>query len=326
MTGDDAGVPGGTADGVPGRAGDGVSVGVVDGVASVVLDRPHARNGLDLAMCLGLRAAFERLDSAADVRVVLLRANGPVFCAGADLKERVGRDEAWVRRRRQASFAAYEAIERCSKPVVALVQGPVVGSGGEIAMSCDFVVASTAATFRFPEPHLGTVGATQRLQRVIGRARAKELLFTDRVMSAEEAHRVGLVARLVAPHELADAGVAVAAAIAAAPPLALALTKQAVDLGAETDLDRGIRIEMAAIERNLADGGWRAGVARFSGAGDDVRNDDVRNDAGGTAAPGTGGSTAHGTGDDADSSLGDDADSDSDGSADNGPENSGTTT
>ncbi|WP_433272289.1 enoyl-CoA hydratase/isomerase family protein [Actinosynnema sp. CS-041913] len=237
-----------------------------DGIATVVLDRPDARNALNLAMCLALRSAFEELDSADDVRVVLVRARGPVFCAGADLKERVGRDASWVRRRRQASFAAYEAIERCSKPVVALVQGPVVGSGGEIAMSCDFVVASTAATFRFPEPHWGTVGATQRLPRVIGRARAKELLFTNRVMSAAEAHRVGLVARLVEPHELDATGAEVAAGIAAAPALAMALTKQAVDLGAETDLDRGIRIEMAAIERNLADGGWRAGVAHFSGS------------------------------------------------------------
>ncbi len=248
------------------RNGTEVRVETGDGIATVVLDRPTARNGLNLAMCLALRSAFERLDSADDVRVVLLRATGPVFCAGADLKERVGRDESWVRRRRQASFAAYEAIERCSKPVVALVQGPVVGSGGEIAMSCDFVVASTAATFRFPEPHWGTIGATQRLQRVIGRGRAKELLFTNRVMSAEEAHRVGLVARLVEPHELDATGAELAASIAGAPALAIALTKQAVDLGAETDLDRGIRIEMAAIERVLADGGWRAGVAQFNGS------------------------------------------------------------
>lgn len=243
-----------------------VLLSTVDGVATVVLNRPHARNGLNLAMCLALRDAFEELDSAADVRVVLLRAAGPAFCAGADLKERTGKDATWVRRRRQASFAAYEAIERCSKPVVALVHGPVVGSGGEIAMSCDFVVASTGATFRFPEPHWGTVGATQRLQRVIGRHRAKELLFTNRIMAADEAHRVGLVARLVEPDELDAAGVTVAAEIAKAPPLSVALTKQAIDLGAETDLDRGIRIEMAAIERNLADGGWRRGVADFTGS------------------------------------------------------------
>ena len=85
-----------------------------DAVVRVVLARPGARNALNLEMCLALRAAFEEIDGDDAVRVVLVEAEGPVFCAGADLKERAGRDEAWVRRRRQASFAAYAAIERCS--------------------------------------------------------------------------------------------------------------------------------------------------------------------------------------------------------------------
>ena len=243
-----------------------VRTDVRDQIARVVLDRPDARNGVDMAMCQELRRTFEELDCVPGVRAIFLSANGPVFCAGADLKEREGRDEAWVRRRRQASFAAYEAIERCSKPVIALIDGPVVGSGGEIAMSCDFIVASPAATFRWPEPHWGTVGATQRLQRVVGKRRAKELLYTDRVMSAGEAHRIGLVTRLVERAELAAEEARIAAAIADAPALAIELTKQAIELGEETDLDRGIRIEMAAIERGLADGAWRAGVRRFTGS------------------------------------------------------------
>ncbi|GAB3504575.1 enoyl-CoA hydratase/isomerase family protein [Amycolatopsis cihanbeyliensis] len=234
-------------------------------VARVVLNRPHARNALNLPTCLALREAFERLDAEPGTRVVLVEGNGPTFCAGADLKERSGKDAAWVRGRRQASFAAYEAIERCSKPVVALLHGAVVGSGGEIAMSCDFAVATSSASFRFPEPHWGTVGATQRLQRVIGPRRAKELLFTNRVMTAAEALRVGLVTRLVEPEELATTGAELAARIAEAPELAITLTKQAVDLGTETDLDRGIRIEMAAIERNLAEGGSRAEVDTIAG-------------------------------------------------------------
>lgn len=239
-----------------------------DGVVRVVLNRPAARNGVNEEMCHALLETFQRLDSDASVRVVLLEGRGPAFCAGADLKERLDRDEAWVRSRRLASFAAYEAIERCRKPVIAMVGGPVVGAGGEIAMSCDFIVASTAATFRWPEPYWGTVGATQRLQRVIGRHRAKELLLTNRVMTAAEAYRVGLVSRLVEPGELAETGAEIAATISKAPALAIELTKQAVDLGADTDLDRGIRIEMAAIERNLADGAWRSGVRRFSEPGD----------------------------------------------------------
>jgi enoyl-CoA hydratase/carnithine racemase len=234
-----------------------------DGVATVVLNRPLARNALDLTMCHQLRSVFEQVDADEGVRAVLLRAAGPAFCAGADLKERKGRDENWVRSRRLASFAAYAAIERCAKPVVALVHGAVVGSGGEIAMSADFIVAADDVTFRFPEPHWGTVGATQRLQRVIGKRRAKELLFTSRVMPVEEAATAGLVSRVVPAAELLSEGERIVAGIAGAPALAMALTKQAVDLGSETNLENGIRIEMAAIERCLADGGWRRGVESF---------------------------------------------------------------
>ncbi|WP_329034226.1 enoyl-CoA hydratase/isomerase family protein [Streptomyces sp. NBC_00178] len=244
-----------------------VTYAVSDGIARVELARPEARNAVDLRMCRELRSAFEELDAADDVRVVLLSARGPAFCAGADLKERAGRDAAWVRRRRLASFAAYQAVQECRRPVVALVHGAVVGSGGEITLAADFALAAEGTTFRFPEPHWGTVGATQRLQRAVGRRRAKELLFTGRSMSAAEALDLGVVSRVVEAGRLAQAGEDVAAAIAGAPPLAMALTKRAIDLGGETDLDRGIRIEMSAIEQCLSDGGWRDGVDRFARRG-----------------------------------------------------------
>jgi len=241
-----------------------VRLDVADGIARVELVRPEVRNALDLPMCRQLRAVFEEIDANEDIRAVLLSARGPVFCAGADLKERTGKDAAWVRRRRVAAFAAYAAIEQCRVPVVALVHGAVVGSGGEITLAADFAIAAEGTVFRFPEAHWGTVGATQRLQRVIGKRRAKELLFTNRTLDAAEATGLGIVTRVVAPAKLAATGDETAVSIAKAPPLAIALTKRAVDLGAETDLDRGIRIEMAAIEQCLADGGWRDGIARFA--------------------------------------------------------------
>ena len=239
-----------------------VSTIIADGVARVRLSRPEARNALNLAMCLALTAAFEELDANDGVRVVLVLADGPVFCAGADMKERVGQDEAWVRARRLASFRAYETIERCRKPVIGLLDGPAVGSGGEIALCCDFAVGTQGASFRFPEPQWGTVGATQRLQRAIGKRRAKELLFTGRAMPAAEALACGLLARIVP--DLSAASDEIAAAIAKPPPLAMGLTKQAIDLGEEVALTTGIRIELAAIERNLAEGGWREGLAAFA--------------------------------------------------------------
>jgi enoyl-CoA hydratase/carnithine racemase len=233
-------------------------------IVRVTLNRPEARNALNLPMCHALRTVFEQLDADPEVRVVLLNGAGPVFCAGADLKERRDRDADWVRTRRLASFAAYEAIERCRRPVVALVQGHTVGSGGEIAMSCDFIIAADDAQFRFPEPQWGTVGATQRLQRIIGRSRAKELLFTGRSMKADEAIAAGLVARLVPRASLEQVGTEVAAAIAKAPAMAMALTKQAIDLGSQTTLHAGILIELSAIERCLGENDWRSGVERFT--------------------------------------------------------------
>lgn len=250
-----------------------VRTAATDGIARVSLTRSEARNALNLPMCHALTEAFEALDADDAVRVVLLDAEGPVFCAGADMKERVGQDEAWVRARRLAAFRAYETIERCRKPVVALLQGPVVGSGGEIALCCDFAVVTPAASFRFPEAGWGTVGATQRLQRAIGKRRAKELLFTGRAMPAEEALAAGLVARLVPQDRLEAAGQDIAAAVAKAPPLAMTLTKQAVDLGEEAALTTGIRIELAAIERNLAEGGWREGLTAFARKRDEPTKD-----------------------------------------------------
>lgn len=243
---------------------DSVLLEIGDGIARVRMARVEARNAVNLAMCHGLATAFGQIAQSDEVRVVVISADGPVFCAGADLKERQGKDAAWVRQRRLAAFAAYEAISACAVPVVALVQGPVVGSGGEIALAADFTIAADDVRFRFPEPQWGTVGATQRLQRAVGRQRAKDMLFTGRWMTSHEALACGLVARVVPSADLVTVGLETAAAIAAAPPLAMRLTKQAMDLGAATDLATAIRIELAAIDRVLAAAEWTAGVEKFS--------------------------------------------------------------
>jgi len=245
-------------------ANDTVLVTTGGGIARVTLNRPDARNALNLPMCHALLDTFRKLENDEDVRVVIVSGSGPVFCAGADLKERKGKSAAWVRDRRLAGFAAYDAIARCKRPTIMLAQGGVIGSGGEIALSCDIVVASTAAFFRFPEPQWGTVGATQRLQRAIGKRRAKDLLFTGRDMPADEAHTLGLVARLAEPERLEETGNKIARKIAAASPLAMELTKQAVENGEETDLSTGMRIELAAIDRLLAGDEWKKGIDAFT--------------------------------------------------------------
>ncbi|HUG78004.1 MAG TPA: enoyl-CoA hydratase/isomerase family protein, partial [Burkholderiales bacterium] len=143
-----------------------VLVDVQGGVATITLNRPEARNALNLAMCEALVAAAQGMDDT--VRLVFVRATGPVYCAGADLKERQGMDPAQVRDRRMKAFAAYGALEALPMPTIAVVEGAAVGSGCEIAAACDFVVATPEATFRIPEAIRGTVGATQRLPRILG--------------------------------------------------------------------------------------------------------------------------------------------------------------
>jgi len=123
----------------------------VDGVGTLTLNRPESRNALDLEMCEGIVEAARAAASDVSLKIFLVKAKGPAFCAGADLKERQGMNEAQVRERRMKGFAAYAALEWLPMPAVAVVQGPAVGSGCEIACACDFIVATPEASFRTPE-------------------------------------------------------------------------------------------------------------------------------------------------------------------------------
>jgi enoyl-CoA hydratase len=229
---------------------------VKDGVATITLDRPESRNALNLAMCKELLAAAQAAAADSSVKLVLVRANGPVFCAGADLKERQGMDEAQVRERRMKAFAAYAAIEALPMPVIAVLEGAAVGSGCEIACACDFIVTTPAASFRVPEAIRGTVGATQRLPRILGKRLAKDLLFSGRTLTAEEAERHGLVSRLVAPEKLEAVLSDIAKTIIEAPAHSLRLAKRCVDRGVELYPQGALETEIAAIEEQLASGDW----------------------------------------------------------------------
>jgi enoyl-CoA hydratase len=231
-----------------------VECSVANGVATIALNRPEARNALDMEMCEALLTACRELSGREDVRVVFVRANGPAFSAGADLKERAGKDDAWVRERRMKAFAAYQALEKLPMPCVALVHGAAVGSGVEIAASCDFIVATPDATFRTPEAQRGTVGATQRLPRIVGKRLAKDLMFTGRILRAEEALRAGLVSRIA--QDLDAAANDISQTLLGAPPAAMRLAKRCIDRGVELDPAGALRVEIEAIEEQLASGQW----------------------------------------------------------------------
>ncbi|HYT47203.1 MAG TPA: enoyl-CoA hydratase/isomerase family protein [Burkholderiales bacterium] len=228
---------------------------VSQGVATLALNRPEARNALNLEMCEALLEVTKNLLEK-EVRVVFVRGNGPVFCGGADLKERGGKSEAWVRARRMKAFAAYGALEALPMPCVALVHGAAIGSGCEIAAACDFIVATPEATFRTPEAQRGTVGATQRLPRILGKRLAKDMMFTGRRLSAAEAREAGLVSRLLQKDKLEVEIAQIAAAIAAAPPAAVALAKRCINRTVELDRKGALQVEIEAIDEQLASGTW----------------------------------------------------------------------
>ena len=242
-----------------------VHYGVEAGVATLTLDRPEARNALNRAMCDDIVAATAAARADAEVRLVLIRGSGPVFCAGADLKERGGMTADQVRARRLAAYAAYNAIEGLPMPAIAVVHGAAIGSGCEIAACCDFVVATPQAVFATPESMRGTVGATQRLPRIIGKPLAKDMMFTGRRLTAEEARAAGFVTRIIEPAALESVVAEIAKAINGAPPTALRQAKSCIDQGVELDPRGAMALELAATEENIAADTWRAGM---SGGGD----------------------------------------------------------
>ncbi|TAK80752.1 MAG: enoyl-CoA hydratase/isomerase family protein [Betaproteobacteria bacterium] len=224
------------------------------GIATLTLNRPQARNAVNAEMCEALRAAAVQVAADVTVKLVIVRGAGPVFCAGADLKERAGMLADEVRARRLKAFAAYDALEALPMPSVAVVHGAVIGSGIEIAASCDFIVATPDTVFATPEALRGTVGATQRLPRVLGKRLAKDLMFTGRRLSAQEALAAGLVSRVV--DDLENEFQAIAKAVLEAPQETLRQAKHCIDRGTELDPRGALALELAVIEAQLSSGKW----------------------------------------------------------------------
>jgi enoyl-CoA hydratase len=240
-----------------------IELSVHDQVASLTLNRPDSRNALNLLMCQELTQACKQLSQDKMVNVVLIEAKGSSFCAGADLKERQTMSTADLVARRIEGFTAYAAIEALPMPVIAVVQGPAFGSGAEIIAACDFVLASDQACVKYPEVGWGTVGATQRLPRIVGRRMAKELLFTGRVVDAQEAHKLSLFNHVYTPENLSTQAHAMAQAIAKCNPLTTRLTKRSIDQGLDTTREGAMGVELLAIQENLQGSDWKSAIAKF---------------------------------------------------------------
>jgi len=221
-----------------------------DQVAILTLNRPDTMNAFNFALLLELKAAVDDLRFRPEIRVVIITGAGPkAFCAGADLKERATMAPLEVKRFIFTIRNLFTAIEALNKPVIAAINGIALGGGTELALACDMRLAADTASMGLTETRLAIIpgaGGTQRLPRLIGRGKAKELIFTGRRVSAAEALDMGLVNQVCAPDDLLDACRALAAEICETGPVAIEQAKYAINHGLETDLHTGLAIESNA--------------------------------------------------------------------------------
>jgi len=222
-------------------------------VALLRIDRPEARNALSPEAMEELASELERLDPDPEMRCVVIAGSDKVFAAGADIKAMAERSFAEALRHPAAAF--WKRLAAIKTPMVAAVSGYALGGGCELALACDMIVAAEGATFGQPEIDLGIIpggGGTQRLARVIGKQRAMELVLTGRRFGAAEAQELGLVNRVVPDGEWLDAALALAREVAAKPPIASRLAKQAVLVAEETALSPGLENERRLYELAMA--------------------------------------------------------------------------
>ena len=229
-----------------------VNLEVAEGVGTIRLDRPPM-NALDVATQDRLKELAEEATRREDVRAVILYGGEKVFAAGADIKEMQNMDHTAMVLRARDLQDAFTAVARIPKPVVAAVTGYALGGGCELALCADFRIAAENAKLGQPEIVLGLIpgaGGTQRLARLVGPSKAKDLIVTGRHVKAEEALTIGLVDRVVPAAEVYEQAHAWAARLAKGPALALRAAKESIDAGLETDIETGL-----AVERN-----WVAGL------------------------------------------------------------------
>jgi enoyl-CoA hydratase len=234
-------------------------------VATIRLDRPPM-NAINSAVQEQLRTAAEQVSRDPDVRAVIVYGGEKVFAAGADVKEFAGQDHAHMVRDAARVMSSIDALARIPKPVIAAVTGYALGGGCELALAADFRVSADDAKWGQPEILLGLIpgmGGTQRLPRLIGPARAKDLIFTGRFVDAEEALAIGLVDAVVPAQEVYATAQRMAARFAKGPALATAAAKAAIDGGLDTDLTNGLRLESHLFASVFATEDSRVGMQSF---------------------------------------------------------------
>ena len=233
-------------------------------VAIVTLNRPQALNALNATLMTELLQALSGFQADASIGAVVLTGSEKAFAAGADIKEM--QNLSFVDAYLGNFIGSWDEVAGFRKPIIAAVSGFALGGGCELAMMCDFIIASTTAKFGQPEITLGVIpgmGGTQRLTRAIGKAKAMDLCLTGRMMDAEEAERAGLVARIVPMEMLLEEAVTAATKIAAFSQPAVGMAKESVNRAFEMSLAEGLRFERRQFHALFATEDQKEGMAAF---------------------------------------------------------------
>jgi len=221
-------------------------------IGYIYMNRPEAMNALNSKVLKDLEAAIDELARDEEIRALILTGSGNSFVAGADIKEMMAQSLDQSREYTRYGQEVFSKIQQLDKPVIAAVNGFALGGGCELALACDIIIASEKAKFGLPEVGLGIhpgFGGTQRLPRLIGKARAKELIFTGNHYSAQDAYNMGLVNKVVNAGDLLSEAKNMAKTIAYKGPVAIKLAKNAINRGMETTLDDGLNIELDNIAK-----------------------------------------------------------------------------
>lgn len=241
-----------------------ILVDIRGAVMLVTLNRPQALNALNEALIAELNEALLRAENDAGIGCTVITGSEKAFAAGADVKEMA--EKAYVDAYLSEFLSGWTKISETRKPVIAAVSGFCLGGGLELAMMCDFIIASDTARFALPEITLGIMpgaGGTQRLPRAIGKAKAMDLVLTARMMGADEAERSGLVARIVAQDKLLEEALAAAQKIASLSRPAVLMAKETVNRSQEMSLAEGARFERRLFLSMFASEDQKEGMAAF---------------------------------------------------------------
>ncbi len=236
-------------------------------IAVITINRPKSLNALNTDVLNELFCAFEEVSSNPDIRVLILTGSGEkAFVAGADIAELAELNTLQAKLFASGGHKTMAAIGDLSIPVIAAVNGFALGGGLELALSCDFIYASDNAKFGLPEITLGLIpgfGGTQRLSRIIGKNLAKELIFTGKIISADEAFQMGFVNKIVAPDQLMDKTFKTAEAIATKGRVSLNAAKQTINQGLDVDLATGCKMEIDSFALCMASEDAKEGTHAF---------------------------------------------------------------